>query len=139
MAFTIKSRYGSLEDRGDDVDIEAVVEDLIQELETEQFEEPDDEHYQVAVCFGNWGITVFVSGLIGLDDLTGTAVPFNSLYLRATDRSAVVRLLCQLARGEIEQVRSAGWTAFENLPPYQSDFFRRPLTDEEKARQNSEE
>lgn len=139
MAFGTKTRYGATPRYDDGADIEAVVEDLIEELETEQFDEPDDEHTQIAVSHGNWCITVFVSGLIGLDDFTGVEVPFNSLYLRAQDRTAVKRLLCQLARGEIVQMRAAGWTSFENLPPYQSDFFRRLLTDEEKARQNAEE
>jgi hypothetical protein len=137
MAFTTKTRYGAMPRYDDSADIESIVEDLVHELETEQFDEPDDEHYQVAVCFGDWAVTVFVSGLLCLDnlsDITGkpTDVPSPSLYLRANDRSAVIGLLCQLARGEVERVRSTGWMPRESLPPYQSDFFRRPPAEDDE-------
>ena len=41
MAFTTKTRYGAMESYSEDRDIPAVVESLIRELETEQFDEPD--------------------------------------------------------------------------------------------------
>ena len=54
MAFTTKTRYGAMESYSGSADIPVIVESLIKELETEQFEEPDDEHYQVAIGHGDW-------------------------------------------------------------------------------------
>src|SRR4051812_38636181 len=69
MAFTTKTRYGAMESFTDEREIPAAVESLIRELETEQFDEPDDEHYQVAIGYGDWAVTVTVYGLMILDDM----------------------------------------------------------------------
>ena len=60
-------------------EVSRVVEALISELETEQFDEPDDEHTQVAVAREGCCVTVYVSGLVELaelldDDAIGQAV-----------------------------------------------------------------
>ena len=51
MAFTVYTRYGSENRYDDDAVIPSVVEQLLQELETEQFDEPDDEHTRVSVSY----------------------------------------------------------------------------------------
>ena len=53
MAFTTKTRYGAMKSYSDEREVPAVVEALIRELETEEFDEPDDEHYQIAIRFGD--------------------------------------------------------------------------------------
>lgn len=101
MAFTAKTRYGAMESYSDDRDIPAVVEALIQELESEQFDEPDDEHYQVAISYGDWAVTVTVYGLMVLDDMSelenGQVGP--ELFKRATSREEAIALLTMMAKG----------------------------------------
>jgi hypothetical protein len=130
MAFSVRTRYGAHVSHGDGADVKAVVEKLLRELEFEQFDEPDDEHDSVSVVFGDWAVSVRVSGLLTLSDLswvTGVpgAAPPPELHMRARRRVDVVRLLCQLARGRIEKVRAAAWVPVEQLPPRERDFFRR--------------
>lgn len=126
MAFTAKTRYGAMESYSDDRDIPAVVEALIQELESEQFDEPDDEHYQVAISYGDWAVTVTVYGLMVLDDMSelenGQVGP--ELFKRATSREEAIALLSMMAKGQVEEVRGAGWLPRDQVPPYERDLFR---------------
>lgn len=127
MAFTTKTRYGSMESFPDNADIPASVESLLRELETEQFEEPDNEHYQVAVGCGDWAITVTVSGLMILDDMRETpeGQPGPELFKRAASREEAANLLTLMARGDVETVRAAGWVPRDRLPPWKQDLFRK--------------
>ncbi len=125
MAFTTKTRYGAMEQYPDTADVPAVVESLIHELETEQFDEPDDEHYQVAIGYGDWGVTVTVYGLMILDDVRHES-DRPALYKRATSRGEAARLLTLMARGDIEAVRLVGWTAWDQVPTYERALFRQP-------------
>jgi hypothetical protein len=129
MPFKVKSRYGAEEKHLDDADIPAVVERLIHELEAEFYDEPDDEHTQVAISNGDWSVTVQISGLLTLDDLgwiTGCDddVPSEELFIRAKSRSQAVEMLTRIAKGDIERVRSEQWTPFDQVPPYEADLFR---------------
>ncbi len=126
MSFTTKTRYGAEESYPDDADIPAVVESLIRELETEQFEEPDDEHYQVAVGYGDWAVTVTIYGLMILDDMRELADgrPGLELFKRAASREEAANLLTLMARGQVEAVRAAGWVARDQVPPWERDLFR---------------
>lgn len=126
MAFTTKTRYGAMESFPDHSDIAAIVESLLQELETEQFEEVDDEHYQVAIGFGDWSVTVTVYGLMILDDMRETAdgQPGPELFKRAASREEAANLLTLMARGEVEAVRAAGWLPRDRVPPWERDLFR---------------
>jgi hypothetical protein len=128
MAFTTKTRYGAMQTYSDGADIPAIVEWLIRELETEQFAEPDDEHYQVAIGHGDWAVTVTVYGLMILDDLRETVggQPGPELFKRAGSREEAVALLTLMARGQVEAVRSAGWVPRDQVPPWQRDLFRQP-------------
>lgn len=130
MAFRTTDRYGGMDRHGDDADIPGVVDGLLEELETEQFEEPDNEHAEIAVSFGDWTLSVHVSGLVFLQDLSwlesgGTPVP--PLYRWAGTREGVAGMLVMFARGEIEQLRDEpGWVRREELPARNGgDFFRR--------------
>jgi hypothetical protein len=131
MEFYVYTRYGAQERYGEFDDIPSLIEDLLEELETEDFEKPDNEHTEVSLTNGNWYVAVNVSGLLTLGNnswITGkeTDVPTPTLHMRASSRSQVSDLLNKLARGEVEAVRSAAWTARENLPPFKCDFFRGP-------------
>lgn len=127
MPFRTKTRYGAQERYGDGADIATIVEALIVELETEQFDEPDDEHTQVAVGHGHWSVTVMVSGLMVLDDLsaiTGSPhdQPIAPRYLRAQSREEAGAMLRLMAEGRIDRVLEAAWTA--ELSPWRGDLFR---------------
>jgi hypothetical protein len=130
MPFVVKTRYGAQERYEDDADIPAVVGALIQELETEHYEdEPDDEHTQVAISNGDWSVTVQVSGLMTLDDLswiTGSDddVPSGELFIRADSRRQAVEMLTRIAQGDIEGIRSEPWTPFDQVAPFKGDLFR---------------
>lgn len=128
MAFTTKTRYGAMESYPSTAEIAAVVESLIRELETEQFDEPDDEHYQVAIGHDDWAITVTVYGLMILDNMHESAEgePGTELFRRATSREEVTRLLTLMARGEVEAVQAAGWLPRDQVPPWERDLFRQP-------------
>jgi hypothetical protein len=122
MPFTIQTRYGAMEQYTDDAKIPEAVAFLIEELETEQFDEPDDEHYQVAVCHGDWAVTATVYGLMILSDLDSG----QELFKRAADRDEAIELLTLLARGEVDAVRASGWTPRDQVPPWERDLFRKP-------------
>ena len=133
MAFRTTDRYGGRDHYGDDADVPAVAEGLLEELETEQFEEPDDEHAEVAVSFGDWTLSVHVSGLLSLQDLSWIGPggklgrPIPPLCRWAKTRKGVADMLAMLARGEVEQLRAkSGWVRREELPARKGgDFFRR--------------
>jgi hypothetical protein len=135
MAFEIKTRYGYIEKFNDNADSERITEGLIQELETEQFDEPDDEHTQIAVSYENLAVIVDISGLIILDDLSSiTGSPEDilseSFYIRDLPRTEVFALLVELAKGNISKVRDMNWLSFDKLPPYERDFFRQNVEDD---------
>jgi hypothetical protein len=126
MAFTAKTRYGAMESYSDERVIPGVVEALVRELETEQFDEPDDEHYQVAIGYGDWAVTVTVYGLMILDDMRGLerGQIAPELFKRAVSREEAVNLLTMMAQGQVEKVRAAGWVPRDQLPPYEGPLFR---------------
>jgi hypothetical protein len=127
MVFNTKTRYGAVESYPDDADIPAIVESLIRELETEQFEEPDDEHYQVAIGYGDWAVPVTVYGLMILDDMRElpNGPPGPELFKRAASREEAVTLLTLMAQGEIDAVRKAGWVPRDQVPAWKRDLFRK--------------
>lgn len=127
MTFTSKTRYGSEESYTDEGEIPAVVEGLIRELETEQFDEPDDEHYQVAIGHGDWAVTVTVYGLMILDDMRDMDHGGfgEESFRRAGSREEAIAMLTLMANGKIEEVKAAGWVARDQLPPYQKALFRK--------------
>ena len=131
MAFEIRTRYGHAETIEDPAKAPAVIERLIRELETEEFEVPDDEHTEVSVGYGDWGLSVQISGLLTLSDVQGTlgvgsGRPSGQGFLRAMSRMQVLDLLVKMAEGRIQEVRNAGWVPYDRLPPHRADFFRKP-------------
>lgn len=136
MAFITTDRYGGMDRHGDDADIAAVIRGLLEELEVEDSDEPDNEHAEVAVSHGDWALSVHVSGLMSLQDLSHLTSDPNRgkrvrrvppLFRRAKTRNGVTQMMTMLARGEIERLRAkAGWVPREELPAQTGgDFFRR--------------
>lgn len=132
MAFRTTSRSGGMDRYGDVADIPKVINALIEELETEECEEPDNEHAEVAVSHGNWTLSVHVTGLISLLDLSwiGEAGklsrPIPPLRRWAKTRKGVADMLAMVARGEIDRVRGKkGWAPPGKLSARTGgDFFR---------------
>src|SRR5437764_1105287 len=121
MAFVAKTRYGAEVSYSDEGQIPAVVEMLIRELETEQFDEPDDEHFQVAITYGDWAVTVTVFGHMILDDMSGLdeGIIEPELFKRAASRNEAIVTLSLIAEGKVDEVRSAGWLPRAQLSPYE--------------------
>jgi hypothetical protein len=126
MAFTTQTRYGAMKSYSDEREIPAAVESLIRELETEQFDEPDDEHYQVAIGHSDWAVTVTVYGLMILDDMRETEKGgiANELFKRAVTREEAIAMLTLMAKGKVEEVRASGWLPRDQVPSYERALFR---------------
>jgi hypothetical protein len=129
MAFETRTRYGYEEAHGADADVAQVIATLLDELGYEEFDEPDDEHTQVSLSNGGWGITVQVSGLVTLDNLswiTGSIEdkPIESLYMRDVPRDQLILLLSALTQGEFETVLAASWVPYDRLSAYERDYYR---------------
>ena len=135
-AFSTYSRYGAQSLYSDSDDPERVARQLIAELRYEEFEESDDEHTEVSISRGDWSISIWVFGRVTLQDMswiTGTESdsPKNAkhmvddLHMRDVPDDQLVALMADLARGNIDRVRDAGWLAADALPPYVDAFYRR--------------
>ena len=134
-SFSTYSRYGAQSHYTESDDPEQVARHLIDELRTEEFEEPDDEHTEVSISYGDWTISVAVFGRVTLQDLswiTGseTDTPKNSkymledLHMRDVPDNDLIGLMSDLARGKIDSVRTANWLAADQLVPYVRAFYR---------------
>jgi hypothetical protein len=102
---------------------------LIAELRTEQFEEPDDEHTQVAVINDHWSVTAQVSGLISFDNLAlldgeESDLP-EEMYLRDIPDEQLIRIWQAIVLGDKDALLDHPWKkALSELPPYVRDFYR---------------
>lgn len=126
MGFYVYDRFGGQDRYEDDADIDAVVADLLDQLE----EDPGDrEHTEVSVHHGDWYLAAHASGLMRLGNSArvrarGKPAPPPDLYLRATRKAQVARLLKLMAGGGVEAVRKAGWVPRVELPAAKGDLFR---------------
>lgn len=151
---SILTRYGYSESVSDPNDA-WITTRLIAELRTEQFDEPDDEHTQVAVGNEHCAVTAQVSGLITLDlfnwpeecwpeeywpekhwpEEKQSGVP-KKRHLRDIPDAELVEIWQAVVRGDYKALLDMPWKTFEGLPPYSGvDFYRttgnlfRPSTD----------
>ena len=135
--FSTYSRYGaqSLYTLADNP--EKIARGLLNELRTEQFEEPDDEHTEVSISREDWAISVTVFGRVTLIDLSWITGSENdhpknarhmmdNLYMRDVPDDKLIQLMAALVRGEIDRVRSADWRTAAKLPPYVRPYYREP-------------
>jgi hypothetical protein len=125
---TIKTRYGHSQPVNDPND-DWIIRRLIAELRTEQFEEPDDEHTQVAVGNEHWVVTAQVSGLITFDNLDllegeESDLP-ETMHLRDIADEQLIRIWQAVVRGDRTALLEHPWRSFESLAPYVTDYYRR--------------
>ena len=123
----IKTRYGYSQ-QVSDPDDPWITRKLIAELRSEQFDEPDDEHTQVAVGNEHWSVTAQVSGLITFDNMDllegeQSDLPEN-MHLRDIPDAQLVRIWQAVVRGDKGALLEHPWKPLSGLPPYVRDFYR---------------
>ena len=123
----IKTRYGYSQ-QVSDPDDPWITRKLIAELRSEQFDEPDDEHTQVAVGNEHWSVTAQVSGLITFDNMDllegeQSDLPEN-MHLRDLPDAQLVRIWQAVVRGDKGALLEHPWKPLSGLPPYVRDFYR---------------
>jgi hypothetical protein len=124
---TINTRYGYSQPVGDPND-DWVTRKLIDELRTEQFDQPDDEHTQVFVINEHWAVTAQVSGLISFDNMDLLECEESDLpeemHLRDIPDEQLIRIWQAVVRGDQDALLDHQWQALSELPPYVRDFYR---------------
>ncbi len=123
----IKTRYGYSQ-QVSDPDDPWITRKLIAELRSEQFDEPDDEHTQVAVGNEHWSVTAQVSGLITFDNMDllegeQSDLPEN-MHLRDIPDAQLVRIWQAVVRGDKAALLEHPWKPLSGLPPTVRDFYR---------------
>ena len=123
----IKTRYGYSQ-QVSDPDDPWITRKLIAELRSEQFDEPDDEHTQVAVGNEHWSVTAQVSGLITFDNMDllegeESDLPEN-MHLRDIPDAQLIRIWQAVVRGDKGALLEHPWKPLSGLPPYVRDFYR---------------
>src|SRR5262245_30708069 len=126
----IYTRYGYSQSVTDPND-EWVTRKLIEELRTEQFEEPDNEHTQVSVGNEHWAVTAQVSGLVTFDNMDllegeESDLP-ETMYLRNISDKELIRIWQAVVNGDKDALLEYSWKPLNGLPPYVSDYYRGQL------------
>jgi hypothetical protein len=124
----IKTRYGYTQ-QVSDPDDPWITRKLISELRTEEFDEPDDEHTQVAVGNEHWSVTAKVSGLVTFENLDlllagrESGLP-ETMHLRDIPDAQLIRIWQAVVRGDKGALLEHPWKPLGELPPYERDFYR---------------
>ena len=123
----IITRYGYSQPV-DDPDDPWITRKLIEELRTEQFDEPDDEHTQVSVGNEHWAVTAQVSGLITFDNLDllegmESDLP-ATMYLRDIPDELLIGIWQAVVRGDRDLLLNHAWKPLSDLSPHMRDFYR---------------
>lgn len=128
MTTSILTRYGHSESIASPYS-EWITHKLINELRTEQFDEPDDEHTQVSVSNEHWSVSAQVSGLVFFDNLDllegeESDLP-ETMYLRNIDDAELIAIWQAVVVGDKEALLDRTWVSdLEALPPYRADYYR---------------
>ncbi|MEM9416504.1 MAG: hypothetical protein AAGA29_13665 [Planctomycetota bacterium] len=128
MAASIITRYGHSENIASP-DSDWITHRLLNELKTEQFDEPDNEHTQVSVSNEHWSVSVQVSGLVYFDNLDllegeESDLP-ETMYLRDIDDTELVSIWRAVVSGDQDALLDHGWVCeIDELPPYRADYYR---------------
>ena len=126
---TIKTRYGHTETISDPND-QWIFSKLIHELNSEQFEQPDEEHMQVAVGNEHWAITAQVSGLITFDNIDlleglSSELP-EEMFLRDIPDEQVIDLWQTTVRNDKQAFLAHPWkSSLDQLPPFKHNYYRK--------------
>jgi hypothetical protein len=123
----IKTRYGYSQIINDPND-EWIVQKLIAELRSQQFEEPDDEHTEVAVGNEHWAVTANVSGLIIFENMDLFECKESDLseeiYLRDIPDEQLISIWQAVVLSDKEALLKYSWKSWIELPRYVRDFYR---------------
>src|SRR5690606_32969135 len=116
---TINTRYGYSQAVSDQDD-PWITRNLIAELRTEQFDEPDDEHTQVSVGNEHWAVTAQVSGLVTFDNMDllegdESDLP-EEMHLRDIPDEQLVRIWQAVVRGDKDALLEHPWKPLSELP-----------------------
>ena len=108
--------------------MQKVISDLLDELRTEQFEEPDDEHTQVSIRNEHYSVTAQVSGLITFDNMDileglDSSLP-EVLYLRDISDDELSAIWKAVIAQDEKAIFAYPWAKLADLPPYSRDFYR---------------
>ena len=126
---TITTRYGYSQAVSDPED-PWITEELIAELRTEKFEQPDDEHTQVSVGNEHWDVTAQVSGLITFDNIDILEGEYSDLpeemHLRNIPDEQLIQIWQAVVRSDKSALLKYPWKPLNELPPYERDFYREP-------------
>lgn len=130
MTVKIRSRYGYTSTPTPDTYREAFA-GLLQELRTERYEEPDNEHTRVGIEHGDVYIEIQVDGMVTLGDFRALfkktrrdAITAKDVYLADVPDERMLEILMALAAGDHQTVLAAGWGPKSDLPPHTADFYR---------------
>jgi hypothetical protein len=127
MRATYHTRYG-YSNSVSEADLQNVMNDLLEELRTEESDAPDDEHTQVSVGNEHYAVTAQVSGLITFDNfdiLEGLESPHPEvIYLRDVPDSDLKAIWAAVLAHDHRTIFSYPWAQFDELPPYSRDFYR---------------
>jgi hypothetical protein len=124
---TIYTRYGFSQRVSDPAD-PWITRELIAELRTEQFDEPDNEHTQVSVGNEHWAVTAQVSGLITFDNMDllkgeESDLP-EEMHLRDIPDEQLIRIWQAVVRGDKDVLLDHPWKPLTELPPFVRDYYR---------------
>lgn len=127
MKVTCYSRYGHCSSV-EESNLDGVMSDLLAELKTERFDEPDDEHTQVSIGNEHYAVTAQVSGLITFDNLDllegiESRLP-ESMYLRDIPDEDLKAIWWAVAHQDEKVLFAFPWLAFAKLPSHKRDFYR---------------
>lgn len=101
-------RYGS----GGSVkgeDIKAAINNVVSGLITEEYEKPDDEHYQAYIINGDMGLTGYVDGILKLENVENLDAPF--FYTCVETAEEMEACFTQFVKGELSTTKENGWHA----------------------------
>lgn len=127
MAASYNTRYG-YSASVDESNLVRVMDDLIEELRTEESDEPDDEHTQVSIGNEHYAVTAQVSGLITFDNMDSLEERKSHLpeimYLRDISDEDLKTIWRAVTAQNEEAILAFSWSDIESLPPYVNDFYR---------------
>ena len=109
-----------------------IIRELIAELRTEQFDEPDNEHTQVAVGNEHWSVTAQVSGLVTFDNMSllegqESELP-ETMHLRDIPDEQLIRIWQAVVVSDKIALLEHSWMQYRDLPPYVRDYYRTRLS-----------
>lgn len=122
------TRYGH-EGEVTEANFDKVVADLLEDLRTEKFELPDDEHTQVSISTERWCVTAQVSGRITLGNYDildeNHPNPRPDTYMRDIPDSKLKEIWRAVLLNDTEKLLSYKWAPLGQLPKFKTNYYRK--------------